>query len=47
MNNFWSNGYIEYKTNSDKNKVLLVEIYLDKIRLYLRDILNDLKQSGT
>ena len=45
VNNFWSNNYIEYKSNGDKNRILSVEEYLDKIRLYLRDIINDLKQS--
>ena len=47
VNNFWSNNYIEYKSNSDKNRILSVEEYLDKIRPYLRDIINDLKQSDT
>ena len=45
-NNFWSNNYIEYKINSDRNRILSVEEYLDKISPYLRDI-NDLKQSDT
>ena len=30
--NFWSNNYIEYKSNSDRNKALSVEEYLKKIR---------------
>ena len=47
VNNFWSNNYIEYKSNSDKNKILSVEEYLDIIRPYLRDIVNDVKQSDT
>ena len=25
VNNFWSNNYIEYKSNGDKNKTLSVE----------------------
>ena len=41
VNNFWSNNYID----NDKSRILSVEKYLDKIRLYLRDIINDLKQS--
>ena len=45
VNNFWNNNWIEYK--SDKNKILSVEEYLNKIRLYSRDLVNDLKQSGT
>ena len=42
---FFSNNYIEYESNDDKNKTLLVEEYLKKIRPYLKDILNDLKKS--
>ena len=44
-NNPWSNNYVEFKSNSDKNKILSVEEYLYKIRPYLRDIINDFKQS--
>ena len=47
VNNFWNNNCIEYKSNSDKNKILSVEKYLDKIGPYLREIINDLKQSDT
>ena len=47
VNHFWSNSYTEHKSNCDKNRILPVEEYLDKIRLYLRDIKNDLKQSDT
>ena len=43
VNNFWSNNYIEYKSNNDRNKTLSVEQYVDKIRPYLRDIINDLQ----
>ena len=28
--NFWSNSYIEYKSNGDRNKTLSVEEYLNK-----------------
>ena len=45
-NNFWNNDYIKYKGNGDKSRILSVEEYLEKIRPYLRDIINDLKQSG-
>ena len=38
---------IEYKSNSDKKRILLVEEYLKTIRPYLRDLVNDLKQSNT
>ena len=43
--NFWSNNYIEYESKRDRNKTLSVEQYLNKIRPYLKDILNDLKKS--
>ena len=45
VNNFCSNNYIEYKSNGDRNRKLLTEEYLDKIKPYLKDIKNDLKQS--
>ena len=47
VNNFWSNNYIEYRSNSDKNKMLSVEEYLNKIRPYLEGIINILKKSDT
>ena len=47
VNNFWRNNYIEYKSNGRKSKIPSVEEYLDKIRPCLRDIVNDLKHSGT
>ena len=40
-------NYIEYKSNGDWNKTLLVEEYLNKIRPYLKDIINNLKKSDT
>ena len=46
-NNIWSDNYNEYKSNGNKNRILLIEEYLDKIRAYLRDIVHDLKQSDT
>ena len=45
VSNFWSNNYIEYESNSDRNKTLSVE-YLNKIRPYLKDM-NNLKKSDT
>ena len=47
VNNFWSKNYIEYKNNSNRNKTLSVEEYLDKIRLYLIKRHYYLKQSDT
>ena len=37
-----------YKSNSDRNKTLSVEEYLNKIRPYLKDIImNSIKKSDT
>ena len=47
VNNFWSNNCIEYKSNSDKKKILSVEEYLNKITPYLKGIINNVKKSGT
>ena len=47
VSNFWSNNYIEYEGNGDRNKTLSVEEYLDKIGPYLKAIANNLKKSGT
>ena len=40
-----SNNYIEYESNGERNKTLSVEEYLNKIRPYLKDIINNLKKS--
>ena len=37
---------MEYKDNSDRNKTLSVEEYLNEIKLYLKNIINDPKKSG-
>ena len=34
VRNVWSNNYIEYKTNSDRNKTISVQEYLNKIGPY-------------
>ena len=47
VNNCWSNSYIEYESNGDRNKILSIEEYLNKIRTYLKDIINNLKKSDT
>ena len=47
VDHFWNNNCIEYKSNGDKNTILLVEEYVNKIRPYLRDLVNDFKQSDT
>ena len=45
VSSFWSNSYIEYESNSDRNEVQSVEEYLNKLRSYLNDIINNLKKS--
>ena len=47
VSNFWSNNYTEYVSNSNRNKALLVEDYLDKIKPHLKDIINNIKKSDT
>ena len=47
VNNFWINNYIEYESNSDRNRTISVEEYLNKIRLYLKDIITNLKKFNT
>ena len=45
VNTFWSNNYTEYGSNGDKNKTPSVSEYLNKVRPYLKDIINNLKKS--
>ena len=47
VGNFWSNNYTQYESNGDRNKTLSVEEYLNKIREYLKNIINDLKKPNT
>ena len=47
ISNFLRNNFIEYENNDGRKKSLSVEEYLDKIRPYLKDIINSLKKSGT
>ena len=42
-----SNNYIEYESNGDRNKKLSVDEYLNKIRSYLKNIINNLKKFDT
>ena len=43
----WSNDYMEYESNGDRNKTLSVEEYLNKVRPYLKNIANNLKKSDS
>ena len=47
VNNFWSNNYVEYKSNSETLETLSVKEYLNKIKPYLKDIINNLKKCDT
>ena len=47
ISNFGGTNYIEYKSNGDRNKSLLLEKYVNKIRPYLKDIVNNFKTSDT
>ena len=42
-NDAFNSNYIEYESKGDKNKTLSIKEYLNKIRPYLRDIINDCK----
>ena len=43
----WNKNYIEYESSGDRNRRLSIQEYLNKIRPYLKDIINDLKRSDT
>ena len=43
IDNSFSSNYIKYKSNGDKDKALSVKDYLDEIKQYLSDIINDHK----
>ena len=47
VGNFWSNNYIEYESNGDRNKTIPAKEYLNKIRPCLKEIINELKKSDT
>ena len=42
----FNNNYIQYESKGNKDKILTVNEYLDIIRPYLRDIINDHKTQG-
>ena len=43
VSNFQSKNHIEYESNGGRNKTVSVEEYLNKIRPYFKDIINNLK----
>ena len=42
----FNNNYIQYESKGNKNKILTISEYLDMIRPYLSDIINDHKTRG-
>ena len=44
VSNFWSNNYIEYEDNGDRNKTLSVKECFNKVSPYLKDIINNPKK---
>ena len=42
IGNAFSSNYIEYKSNGDKDKTLSTKEYLDKIKPYLNNVINNL-----
>ena len=44
---FLNNDYIQYEGRGDKDKILTVNEYLDLIRPYLSDMINNHKTQGT
>ena len=45
-NSGFNGNYIEYECKEDKNKTLSIKGYLNMIKQYLRDIINDYKTQG-
>ena len=45
-NSSFNDNYIEYERKGDKNKTLSIKRYLNMIKPYLRDIINDHKPQG-
>ena len=46
IGNAFSSNFIEYKSNGDEDKSLLVKEYINMIRPYLSDTVNDYKTQG-
>ena len=42
-----SNNHFEYESKIDRNETISVEKYINKIRPYLKNIINNLKASDT
>ena len=46
IGNAFSSNYIEYKSNGDKDKTLSIKDYLDEIKQYLSDMINNNETQG-
>ena len=46
LNTAFNNNYIKYESKGDKDKILTLNEYLDVIRSYLVDMINDHKNKG-
>ena len=46
IGNAFSSNYLEYKSNGDQDKTLSIKDYLDEIKPYLSDIINNHKTQG-
>ena len=40
-----NNNYIKYESNGDRNRTLSVKEYLNEVKPYLKDIINELQKS--
>ena len=47
VSNFSRKNYIEYESKGDRNKTPSVKEYLNEIRPYSKDIINNLKKSDS
>ena len=45
--NFWNKNYVEYESNCDENSDLSLNVYLNKIKPYFRDLTINLQNSDT
>ena len=45
VGNAWSYIYTEYENKGNRNKTLSIDKYLNKIRSYIKNIINDLNKS--
>ena len=45
-NSAFNNNYIQYKSRGNEDKILTISKYLDMIKPYLSDIINDQKTQG-